>query len=229
LACSRSSAGGCARSPASPLGDSISHVAFTPDGRRALAVHHDSAKLSLLRVAGDKVTFDGIQVTTTPGVYVAEATPDGRLALTIDKEFVTFVDLTSERPHAIAQVPVSAGGEGLAISPRGDVAVSISLRASNGDKRSPQFHERGAIDVLRIEGDEGQPCEDDRGRSHSRSGGVHARRALSLRRQLLDEVVWIFRVNGSEVTDTGKRITLPGRPASGRTTPGKPLGAGAVQ
>src|SRR3546814_1696181 len=37
-----------------------------------------------------------------------------------------------------------------------------------------------------------------------------------------DNDVWIFRVDGQEVTDTGRRLKLPGRPASARTTPATP-------
>jgi DNA-binding beta-propeller fold protein YncE len=35
----------------------------------------------------------------------------------------------------------------------------------------------------------------------------------------LDEDFWIFRVNGSELTDTGKRFKVPGHPASARISP----------
>jgi sugar lactone lactonase YvrE len=36
-----------------------------------------------------------------------------------------------------------------------------------------------------------------------------------------DKDAWIFRVEGTNVPDTGKRLALPGRPASARATPAK--------
>lgn len=212
-----------------PLGDSISHVAFTPDGRRALAVHHDTAKLSVLDIVGDKVSFNGVQVPTTAGVYVAEVTPNGRLALTIDKEFVSVIDMHGQSPRLIDRVAVSPGGEGLAISPRGDVAVSVSLRGSNGDKRSPKFHERGAIDVLGIrDGAVTHLKTIEVGRIPEAAGFSPDGRYLYVG-NFLDNDVWVFHVEGSEVIDTGKRITLPGRPASGRVSQAQVRSTGVTQ
>jgi hypothetical protein len=35
----------------------------------------------------------------------------------------------------------------------------------------------------------------------------------------LDQDFWIFRVSGGELTDTGKRLKVPGHPASARISP----------
>lgn len=212
-----------------PLGDSISHVAFSPDGRRALAVHHDSAKLSVLDIVGDKVSFNGVQVQTTAGVYVAEVTPNGHLALTIDKQFVSVIDMQAQSPRLLDRVAVSPGGEGLAISPRGDVAVSVSLRGSNGDKRSAPFHERGAIDVLGIQDGKVTHLKTiEVGRIPEAAGFSPDGRFLYVG-NFLDNNVWVFRVEGTELIDTGKRITLPGRPASGRVSSVQARSTGVAQ
>lgn len=202
-----------------PLGDSISHVAFTPDGHRAVAVHHDSAKVTVLDIDGDKVVPSGNRVDTTPGAYVADVTPDGRLALTIDKQFVSVIDMQAQPPRRVDTVAISPGGEGLAISPRGDLAVSVSIRASNGDKRSPEYHENGAIDVLEIHDNEVRRIKTiEVGRIPESAAFSPDGRYLYVT-SFLDKNIWIFRVDGTEVTDTGTRFGLPGRPASGRASP----------
>lgn len=204
-----------------PMGNSISHVAFTPDGRRALAVHHEANKISLLNVDDDKVTRTSVEIPTSPAPYVAEVTPDGRLALTIERGFVTVIDLAARPERALDRIPVSFGGEGLAISPRGNIAVSVSLRASNGPKRLPQYHERGAIDVLRIADGKVTPLKTiEVGRIPEAVGFTPDGHYLYVG-NFGDSDLWIFRVDGTDVIDTGKRLPLPGRPASGRVSPAR--------
>src|ERR1044072_391395 len=61
--------------------DSVAHVVFTPDGKRALAVRFPAHKISVLDIAGDKVTYNKVDIATGLWPYNAVVTPDSKLAL----------------------------------------------------------------------------------------------------------------------------------------------------
>lgn len=199
------------------VGQSPSHVAFTPDGKRAVVVKQGADKAAMLDIDGENVTFR-TDVPTTNGPYNVEITPNGRLAVVNDRGVLTVVEL--EKPErVIDRVSVGKGSEGLAVSPRGDLVISVALRGSNGPQDSPQFHERGAIVILHVDGTRLTPIKTiEVGRIPEGVGFAPDGRHFYVA-NFKDNDVWIFRVDGQEVTDTGKRLKLPGRPASARTTP----------
>jgi DNA-binding beta-propeller fold protein YncE len=198
--------------------ESSSHVAFTPDGRRALAVKQAANKVSVLEIDGENVTRV-LDLPTGNGPYNVATTPDGRLGVTSGRGFLTVIDLQADPPCLIDTVKVAAGSEGFAISPRGDIAVSVALLGSNGDRSAPTYHEKGAIVVLRIDGDRLKPIRQiEVGRVPEGVGFTPDGRHLYVA-NYYDNDVWIFRVDGTEITDTGRRLVLPGRPASLRVTP----------
>jgi DNA-binding beta-propeller fold protein YncE len=59
--------------------DSVAHVMFTPDGKRALAVRFPAHKVSVLDIAGDKVTYNKVDLPTGQWPYNVVITPDSRL------------------------------------------------------------------------------------------------------------------------------------------------------
>src|SRR5439155_20601482 len=139
------------------MNESVAHVAFTPDGTHALAVKFPSHKLALLDVLGDKVTYGKIDLATGLWPYNVVAVPGGKIALTADNggagssdgsvDTVSVIDLEANPPRVIDRVVVGDGPEGLAISPRGDVAVAIILAGSNNP--SAYFHKpHGSVSVL---------------------------------------------------------------------------------
>lgn len=132
------------------VGQSPSPIAFTPDGKRAIVVKQGADKAALLDIDGENVTFR-TNGPTTNGPYNVEVLPNGRLAVVNDRGVLTVIDL--DRPErVIDRVLVGMGSEGLAVSPRGDIVVSVALRGSNGPHNSTKFHERGAIVILQVDG-----------------------------------------------------------------------------
>jgi DNA-binding beta-propeller fold protein YncE len=200
------------------IGGAPSHVAFTPDGRRALAVMQDADKVALLEVNSDTV-HHARDLPTGDGPYNVEVTPDGRFAVTSDRGMLTVIDLKAEPPQVLQTVKVEQGSEGLAISPRGDLAVSVALRGSNAPPSSSVYHEHGAMAVLRIDPSGLTPLKTiELGRVPEGVSFTPEGSHLYVA-NFYDNDVWIFRVNGTELADTGKRLALPGRPASARATP----------
>jgi DNA-binding beta-propeller fold protein YncE len=205
------------------MGDIVSHVVFTPDGKRALATKFNAHKVSLLDVNGDKVTYSKLDLPTGQWPYNVAVAPSGKIALTADNggagssdgsvDTVSVVDLEVSPARIIDRVVVGDGPEGLAISPKGDVAAAIILAGSNNP--SAYFYKpRGSVTVLSIADKKVTKVGD------VEVGGLPEGAAFTpdgkylLVGNYLDQDLSILKVDGTQITDTGKRFKLPGHPAS---------------
>jgi DNA-binding beta-propeller fold protein YncE len=210
------------------LPDSVAHVAFTPDGKRALAVRFPGHKVSVLDITGQKVSYNKVDLPTGQWPYNVEVTPNGKIALTSDNgnagasdgsiDTTSVIDLEANPPRIIDRVIVGDGPEGLAISPKGDLAVSVILRGSN--MKNAFFHERnGSISVLKIDGKKVTKTGD------IEVGGLPEAAIFTpdgkylLVGNYITQDFSILKVDGTNVTDTGKRFQVPGHPASARIGP----------
>lgn len=207
------------------MGDEVSQVVFTPDGKRALATKFSAHKVALLDVVGDKVTYNKFDLPAGLWPYNVEVTPNGQIALTSDNgaagssdgsvDTTSVIDLEAKPPRVIDRIVVGDGPEGLAISPKGNVAVSVILAGSN-NKPAYFYHRNGHLSVLRIDGKKVTKVKE------IEVGGLPEAVAFTPDGRYLyvgnylDKDISILRVNGTDVTDTGKRFKLPGHPASGR-------------
>src|SRR6266851_84851 len=211
-----------------PMGESVAHVTFTPDGKRALAVKFPAHKVSVLDVAGDKVTPTKIDLPAGLWPYNVAVAPGGKIALTSDNgnagasdgsvDTVSVIDLEAQPPRVIDRVVVGDGPEGLAISPKGNIAVAVILAGSN-NKPAYFYHRNGTLAVLRIDGKKVTKINE------IEVGGLPEAVAFTpdgrylLVGNYLDQDFSILRVNGTAITDTGKRFKVPGHPASARMSP----------
>lgn len=208
------------------MGDSVAHVVFTPDGKRALAVKFPNHKVAVLEVSGQKVTYAKYDMPVGQWPYNIDVTPDGKLALTADNgnggrsdghiDTVSVIDLEANPPRVIDRVVVGDAPEGLAISPTGAIAVAMLLNGNDGPKNA-WFHNRnGRVAVLKIDGKKVTKV------GEVEVGGLPEGAVFSPDGKYLyvgnynDLDVSILRVDGTTVTDTGKRLQLPGHPASMR-------------
>ena len=205
--------------------DSVAHVVFTPDGKRALAVRFPAHKVSVLDIAGDKVTYNKIDLPTGQWPYNVVVTPNGKLALTSDNggagssdgsvDTTSVIDLEANPPRIIDRVVVGDGPEGLAMSPKGDVAVAAILRGSNM-KKAFYYQKNGSLSILKIDGKKVTKTQD------IEVGGLPEAVMFTpdgkylLAGNYITQDFSILRVNGAKVTDTGKRFKVPGHPASAR-------------
>jgi DNA-binding beta-propeller fold protein YncE len=210
------------------MGESVSHAVFTQDGKRALATKFPAHKLSLLDVAGDKVTYTKVDLPTGLWPYNVVVAPSGNIALTADNgnagsadgsvDTVSVADLTANPPRIIDRVVVGDAPEGLAMSPKGNVAVAVLLRGSN-NKRAFYYHRNGSVAVLRIDGKKVTKTQE------IEVGGLPEAAVFTpdgrylLVGNYLDQDFSILKVDGTTLTDTGKRFKVPGHPASARMSP----------
>jgi DNA-binding beta-propeller fold protein YncE len=205
--------------------DAVAHVVFTPDGKRALAVRFPAHKISVLDIAGDKVTYNKVDIATGLWPYNVVVTPNGKLALTADNggagssdgsvDTTTVIDLEANPPRAIDRVVVGDGPEGMAMSPKGDLAVAAILRGSNMKKAF--FHQKnGSISVLKIDGKKVTKTQDIEVGGLPEAAMFTPDGKYLLVGNYLTQDFSILKVSGTKVTDTGKRFKVPGHPASAR-------------
>jgi DNA-binding beta-propeller fold protein YncE len=208
--------------------DSVSAVAITPDGKRALAAKAGGNAVALLTIDGDKVTYTKRDLPTGLFPYNVAITPNGRLALTVDNgnhgtsdgnaKSVGVIDLAADPVRVIGHVTVGDSPEGLAISPKGNIAVSVEARGSNQPTSSWFYHKGGAVSVLKING-----------RNVTNIGEVTVGQlpeAVAFSPDgshiyvgnFLDSDMTILAVHGDRVSKAGM-LKMPGQPASMRAGP----------
>jgi DNA-binding beta-propeller fold protein YncE len=209
-----------------PMGDSVAHVVFTPDGKRALAVKFPAHKVAVLEVEGQKVAYNKYDVPVGLWPYNIGVTPNGKLALTADNgnagrsdghvDTVSVIDLEANPPRVIDRVVVGDAPEGFAVSPTGEIAVAILLSGNDGPKNAWFYNRNGRVAVLKIDGKKVTKVGEVEVRGLP-EGVVFSPDGKHLYvGNFLDSDVSILKVDGTTVTDTGKRLSLPGHPASMR-------------
>jgi DNA-binding beta-propeller fold protein YncE len=210
------------------MGDEVAAVAITPDGKRALAVKFPAHKVAVLAIDGQKVTYDAkLDMPVGQWPYNVDITPNGRIAITADNgasgapdghvDTVSVIDLETTPPRVIDRVVVGDAPEGFVISPKGDVAVAVLLGGASVVK-SAWFNTKrnGSVAVLKIDGKKVTKV------GEVEVGGLPEGAVFSPDGGYLyvgnytDSDVSILKVDGTTITDTGKKLKLPGQPASMR-------------
>ncbi len=215
--------------PIGTAADQVSAVAITPDGKHALATKPGENRVALLTIDGGKVTYTKRDLPTGIFPYNVAVTPDGKLALTADNggggssdgniDTVGVIDLSANPPRVINHVVVGDSPEGLAVSPKGNLAVSIQAEGSNRPPSVFYHHAGGTVAVLAIDGTEVKKV------GSVTVGALPEAVAFSpdgnyiYVGNFLDGDISVLKVNGTDVTDTGQRLKLPGHPASMRAGP----------
>jgi DNA-binding beta-propeller fold protein YncE len=205
--------------------DSVAHVVFTPDGKHALTARFPAHKVSVLDITDGKVSYNKVDLPTGQWPYNIVVKPDGKIALTSDNggagssdgsvDTTSVIDLEATPPRIIDRVVVGDGPEGLAMSPKGDLAIAAILRGSNM-KKAFFYEKNGSLSVLKIDGKKVTKTQD------IEVGGLPEAVVFTpdgkyiLAGNYLSEDFSILKVDGTTVTDTGKRFKVPGHPASAR-------------
>ncbi|HEX4172947.1 MAG TPA: beta-propeller fold lactonase family protein, partial [Acetobacteraceae bacterium] len=211
-----------------PISPGVSHVEFTPDGKRALAVKSPDNKVGLLDIDGDKVSYTKLDIPTYPFPYNVVVSPDSKLALTADNgnsgssdgnlDAVTVIDLEGAHPHAIAHVTVGDAPEGLAISPKGNLAAALNVDGSNF-KGQWFYHPNGSVTVLSIHGKTVLPVGTVEVGAFPEAIAFTPDGRYVYVGNYTDQDFSILKVDGSTIINTGKRFKAGGHPASMRMGP----------
>ena len=210
------------------MGDSVAHVAISPDGTKALAVKPVVNKVAFLKIDGGKVRYEKYDMPTGIFPYNVDIVPGGHIALVANNgaggaadgnvDTVSVIDLDASPPRVIDQVTVGDAPEGFAISPKGDLALAI-LVAGNSDKNAFFSRKNGSAAVLKIDGKKVTKVGDVELGALAEGVVFSPDGAYAYIGNFLDSDISILKIIGGQVTDTGKKIKLPGHPASLRGPP----------
>ncbi len=208
------------------MGEEVSHVVFTPDGKRALVTKFPGNKVALLEVAGDKVTYTKHDLPVGLWPYNVAVAPGGDIALTADNgnagtsdgnvDTVSVIDLSAQPPRVIDHITVPDSPEGLAISPKGNIAAVIDATGSNKDHKAFFYHRNGVATILRVQGKKVTKLKDIEVGALPEAVCFTPDGRYLFVGNYIDQDFSILRVDGADVTDTGKRFKVPGHPASAR-------------
>ena len=215
--------------PVGAAGDQVSAVAITPDSKHALAVKAAANKVALLNIDGQKVSYDKRDLPAGIFPYNIVVTPDGKLALTADTgnggssdgnvDTVSVMDLEANPPRVTDHVTVGDSPEGLAVSPKGDLVVTVEARGSNMPKTASFYHPTGAVSALKIDGKKVTNVGSINVGSLPEGVAFGPDGNYLYVGNFIDQDLWVLRVDGAKLTDTTQRIKLPGHPASMRSGP----------
>ena len=205
--------------------DSVAHVVFTPDGKRALAARFPAHKISVLDIAGDKVTYSKVDLPTGQWPYNVAVAPGGKIALTADNggagssdgsvDTTSVIDLEANPPRIIDRVVVGDGPEGLAISPKGDLAVAAILRGSNM-KKAFFYEKNGSVSVLKIDGKKVTKIQDIEVGGLPEAAMFTPDGKYILAGNYLTQDFSILKVDGDQRDRYRQALQVPGHPASAR-------------
>jgi DNA-binding beta-propeller fold protein YncE len=208
--------------------DQVSGVAISPDGKRALATKPADNKVALLAINGDKVSYDKHDLPTGIFPYNVAISPNGKLALTADNgnhgasdgnlDTVSVIDLAANPPRVVEHITVADSPEGLAFSPKGDLAVSVDAQGSNFPKDTWFHHPTGAISIFKIAGNKVSLAGEMNVGVFPEGAAFSADGSYLYIGNFIDQDLSVLRVAGSKLTDEG-RFKLPGHPASMRSGP----------
>jgi DNA-binding beta-propeller fold protein YncE len=210
--------------------DQVAAVAITPDGKRALIAKPGANAVAIVSIDNGKVTYDK-QNNLPTGIfpYNVVISPNGKLALTADNghggssdgnvDTVGVIDLEANPPRVIDHIVVSDSPEGLAISPKGNIAVSIDAYGSNQPKSSWFQHDTGIVSVMRIDGKKVTKIAAIPVGRFPEGAAFSADGKYIYVGNFIDKDLSVLRVDGTRVSDTGTRYPLPGQPASMRGGP----------
>ena len=213
-----------------PMGEQVAHVVFTPDGKRALVAKFPGHKIAVLNVDGQKVTDSKHNMAVGLWPYNVDVTPNGAIALTADNglaggsdgnvDTVSVIDLEATPPRVIDRVVVGDAPEGLAISPKGNLAAAILLRGSNQAWNSWFYNRNGSVVILKIDGKKVTKLDEIELRGLPEGAVWSADGKYLFVGNYMDSDVSILKVEetkkGIRVINTGKSLKLPGQPASMR-------------
>ena len=210
------------------VGDSVAHVAISPDGTKALAVKPVANKVAFLRIDGSKVVYEKYDMPTGIFPYNIDIVPNGQIALVANNggagaadgnvDTVSVIDLSLNPPRVIDHIVVGDAPEGFAISPKGDLALAI-LVAGNSDKKAWFSRKAGSAVVLKIDGKQVTRIGEIEVGGLAEGVAFSPDGAYAYIGNFLDSDISILKINGTQVSDTGKKIKLPGHPASLRGAP----------
>jgi len=208
-------------------GESPSDVAISPDDKLALVSAQKGGYLSVLRLADGHVEFTGQKISAYGQPYRCVITPEGDLGLTagsgygngVDADAITVVDLHAKPIQAIQHITIGSTPESIELSPDGKLLVATVMNGSNLAPTNSLHTAQGGLEILARRGKTFEKIKTIPVGAIPEGVAFTADGSYLVVQCHPERELWIFRVKGERVTDTGQRIKMPGMPSSLRASP----------
>ncbi|MEL0069677.1 MAG: YncE family protein [Betaproteobacteria bacterium] len=211
------------------VGDEVAAVAITPDMSKALIVKNKSNKIGVIDI--NDMTFayqKDADMSVADFPYNIDITPDGSIAIVAhtgnggrsdgNTDALVVIDISSSNPpHVSGYFSAGDAPEAFAISPQGNIVVALLL---GGDTILPETHwahsNPGQIAVFEIHGKELKKNQSvdiaglPEGVAFSRDG------RFMYVSSFMEKKMYVYKVEGNLIRETGVALDLPGHPASMR-------------
>jgi DNA-binding beta-propeller fold protein YncE len=201
-----------------------SHVAFTPDGKRAIVTRDGDHFLSMLAIDGNQVTHAKRDFGAGYRPYGVEVSPDGTFAVAAnvgrssgDAETLSLVDLRANPPRVVDTISLGQTHEGVTLSPDGRYAVVVAHNGSNKKSDDPFYNKQGRIYLVRVDNGKLTRLSEapigtwSQGSAFSRDGKtVYVQNTV-------EQEIQVLRIDGDRIVDTGSRLKVDGGAAALRT------------
>lgn len=204
------------------LGDKSSpaHVAFTPDGRRALVSRDGDSRISVLAIAGSVVTLEPRELHAGLRPYGLDVSADGAWAAVTnlgaglgDADTISLIDLKSASPRVVDTVTVGQTPEGIFFSPDSrSVAVTV-IDGSNKPQASP-FHGTARYRLFDIADGRLRAASEVIGGQWLQGHAFTADGAAVVVQDAAQRQVRLYRNRAGQLSDTGERLQLDAAPAA---------------
>ncbi|WP_431283916.1 YncE family protein [Humitalea sp. 24SJ18S-53] len=198
----------------------VSHVAFTPDGTRALVTRNGDNSIGVLEVAGETVTVQDRQLT--PGVrpYGLSIASHGRAAVvanigrgTGDADTISVIDLAREPYRVVETISVGQTPEGIELSPDGRFVAVTVMNGSNKPQGSP-FLGTGLVRVYRLDGTSLRHHGDATVGGWAQGAAFSSDGRRLFVQNMVERNIQVLEITEQGVRDTGQKIAMSGGPAA---------------
>lgn len=196
------------------------HVAFTPDGRRALVSRDGDNRISVLTIDGRTVTLDKREIHAGLRPYGLDISPDGHWAAVTnlgagngDVDTISLIDLQSNPPRTVDTVTVGQTPEGIFFSPDSSRLGVTVIDGSNKAKASP-FFGAGAYAQYRIDNGRLLPAARVQGGQWLQGHAFTPDGQGVLVQDALNRQVRLYRADGDKLVDTGERLQFEAAPST---------------
>jgi DNA-binding beta-propeller fold protein YncE len=202
----------------------IAGIAFTPDGKSAIAALRDDNGAVVLNVDGTTVKLSKEKLSTGVNPYAVDVSSDGRWAvigntgvggrIVADADVVTLVDVSKRPFRTVQQISVPATPEGLAISPDGKWIVVSSMAGSNLTPDDPGRKKLGVVGLYAVKNGQAVKVNELPG-GEAAQGVVFSKDNKTVLVQFdVERAIGIYTIRDGKLVDTGKRLNLAAGPVS---------------
>jgi DNA-binding beta-propeller fold protein YncE len=204
------------------LGDKSgpAHVAFAPDGRRALVSRDGDNRISLLAVEGRSVTLDQRELHAGLRPYGLDVSPDGAWAAVTnlgagqgDSDTISLIDLQARPPRVVDTATVGQTPEGIFFSPDGRT-VGVTVIDGSNKPQGSAFHGTARYRLFAIDGGRLRPAAQLVGGQWLQGHAFTPDGRAVLVQDAANRQIRLYRNVGGTLADTGERVQLEGAPAA---------------